>query len=232
LRTVIRAYRRALSCRGCATRRDTRTCVFANREDVGRVDHPEHHAQARPKWNGGYKLIVRSGATANEKKRSCPRFGGVYYDRKQGFELLIFVVGSDRTRTCNQNAISGWITVGFVDFTAFLLDFDRVRCGWLKSTLVKLVRREPRAAVGGLFHVQCHLLAQGGDQLFGSRSTFLPWAYVKPDTASVLANREWSHCRLIALQVVRSAGREAFMLSRCRRREALGICYSGSIPRS
>jgi hypothetical protein len=32
-----------------------------------RVDHPEHHAQARPKWNGGYKLIVRLGATANKK---------------------------------------------------------------------------------------------------------------------------------------------------------------------
>src|SRR5712671_3996739 len=26
------------------------------------------------KWNGGYKLIVRLGATANEKERSCPRF--------------------------------------------------------------------------------------------------------------------------------------------------------------
>ena len=32
------------SCRGRG-----RTCVFANRENVGRVDHPEHHAQARPK---------------------------------------------------------------------------------------------------------------------------------------------------------------------------------------
>jgi len=47
---------------------------FASRENVGRVDHPEHHAQARPKWNGGYKLIVRLGATANKKERSCPRF--------------------------------------------------------------------------------------------------------------------------------------------------------------
>src|SRR5712664_523222 len=26
------------------------------------------------KWNGGYKLIVRLGATANKKERSCPRF--------------------------------------------------------------------------------------------------------------------------------------------------------------
>jgi hypothetical protein len=25
------------------------------------------------KWNGGYKLIVRLGVTANEKERSCPR---------------------------------------------------------------------------------------------------------------------------------------------------------------
>jgi hypothetical protein len=41
---------------------------FANRENVGRVDHPEHHAQARPKWNGGYKFIVRLGATANKKE--------------------------------------------------------------------------------------------------------------------------------------------------------------------
>jgi hypothetical protein len=50
----------------------TRTCVFANRENVGRVDHPEHHAQARPKWNGGYKLIVRLGATANKKGKKLP----------------------------------------------------------------------------------------------------------------------------------------------------------------
>ena len=57
-----------------ATRRATRTCVFANPENVGRVDHPEHHAQARPKWNGGCKLIVRLGATAHKKERSCPRF--------------------------------------------------------------------------------------------------------------------------------------------------------------
>jgi hypothetical protein len=26
------------------------------------------------KWNGGFKLIVRLGATANKKERSCPRF--------------------------------------------------------------------------------------------------------------------------------------------------------------
>ena len=26
------------------------------------------------KWNGGYRLIVRLGATANEKERSCLRF--------------------------------------------------------------------------------------------------------------------------------------------------------------
>jgi hypothetical protein len=26
------------------------------------------------KWNGGYKLTVRLGATANKKERSCPRF--------------------------------------------------------------------------------------------------------------------------------------------------------------
>jgi len=25
-------------------------------------------------WNGGYKLVVRLGATANKKERSCPRF--------------------------------------------------------------------------------------------------------------------------------------------------------------
>jgi hypothetical protein len=43
---------------------------FANRENV-RVVHLEHHAQARPKWNGG---IVRLGATANKKESSCPRF--------------------------------------------------------------------------------------------------------------------------------------------------------------
>jgi hypothetical protein len=63
--------------------------AFANRENVGRVDHPEHHAQARPKWNGGYKLIVRLSATANKRERSCPRvliveFFGVRGDAKIG----------------------------------------------------------------------------------------------------------------------------------------------------
>jgi hypothetical protein len=39
----------AFALRSSATKRGTCTCVFANRENVGPVDHPEHHAQARPK---------------------------------------------------------------------------------------------------------------------------------------------------------------------------------------
>jgi hypothetical protein len=48
--------------------------MFTNPENVGRVDHPEQHAQARPAWNGGCELIVRLGATEHKKERSCPRF--------------------------------------------------------------------------------------------------------------------------------------------------------------
>jgi hypothetical protein len=59
-----------------------RTCVFADLENVGRVDHLEHHAQARLKWNAGYKFIVRSGAAANEKERSCSRFFAVERDAR------------------------------------------------------------------------------------------------------------------------------------------------------
>jgi len=39
---------------------------------AGSVNHPEHHAQARPKWNERYELIVRLDATAKEKEGSLP----------------------------------------------------------------------------------------------------------------------------------------------------------------
>ena len=35
---------------------------------------PSIMLRRRQKWNGGDKLIVRLGATANKKERSCPRF--------------------------------------------------------------------------------------------------------------------------------------------------------------
>jgi hypothetical protein len=78
----------ALALRSPATSLGTHTCVFANRVDVGGVDHPEHYAQAKPKWNGGYKLIVRLGATANKKgKKKLPaafdyRIFGVRFDAR------------------------------------------------------------------------------------------------------------------------------------------------------
>ena len=36
--------------------------------------------------------------------------------------------GPGRTRTCNQTAMSGRKSTGFVDFAVFLFAFDRVRC--------------------------------------------------------------------------------------------------------
>ena len=100
-----------------ATRRATRTCVFANPENVGRVDHPEHHAQARPKWNGGCKLIVRLGATAHKKERSCPRFliveffgVGAMHAARSGDEGTSPIVGArvhrDRKQGSDQLLIS------------------------------------------------------------------------------------------------------------------------------
>src|ERR1700760_892525 len=45
--------------------------------------------------------------------------------------------GPGRTRTCNQTVMSGRISIGFVDFTAFLFDFDTVRCTSMASFLVR-----------------------------------------------------------------------------------------------
>jgi hypothetical protein len=50
----------------------TRSCAVTYRANAGSVDHPEHHAQARPKWNERYELIVRLDATAKEKESSLP----------------------------------------------------------------------------------------------------------------------------------------------------------------
>jgi len=71
LRNVILSYQRAFSCCGRATRRDIPTSVSPIEEIAERLDYPEHHAQESPNWNGGYKLIVRLGGTANKKERSC-----------------------------------------------------------------------------------------------------------------------------------------------------------------
>ena len=102
----------ALALKSPPNRRRTRTCAFANRENVGRVDHPSIMLRRSQKWNGVYKLIVRLGATANKKERNCPRlsnfselramhaarsddegspiFGArAHRDRKQGSEQLL-----------------------------------------------------------------------------------------------------------------------------------------------
>jgi hypothetical protein len=54
--------------------------------------------------------------------KALPRYLGVrvHSGRKQGSDqLLISSRGSDSTRSCNQTAMSGRITVRFVDFLAF-----------------------------------------------------------------------------------------------------------------
>src|SRR5580704_18630548 len=66
-RSVLR--RRALQCRHS---HGTRSCAVTYRANAGSVDHPEHHAQARPKWNERYELIVRLDAIAKEKESSLP----------------------------------------------------------------------------------------------------------------------------------------------------------------
>jgi hypothetical protein len=45
--------------------------------------------------------------------------------------------GPGRTRTCNQTVMSGRISVRFVDFAAVSSAFDRVRCGLIRSFLVR-----------------------------------------------------------------------------------------------
>jgi hypothetical protein len=63
------------------------------------------------KWNGGYKLIVRLGATANEKKRSCPRF------------LIVKIFGvRPQTRNLHMQA---------VDFDSTIRRFESSRPGQL-----------------------------------------------------------------------------------------------------
>jgi len=48
-----------------------------------------------------------------------------------------FTGGPGRTRTCNQTVMSGWILICFVDFRAFLFEFDRVHCVLTRSFLVR-----------------------------------------------------------------------------------------------
>jgi hypothetical protein len=45
--------------------------------------------------------------------------------------------GPGRTRTCNQTVMSGRISISFVDFAAFLFDFDRVRCVLMRLFLAR-----------------------------------------------------------------------------------------------
>jgi hypothetical protein len=56
------------SCRGRG-----RACVFADRENVGRVDHPEHHAQARPKMERRLCTHRKIGARGRTKKKEAVR---------------------------------------------------------------------------------------------------------------------------------------------------------------
>ena len=48
-----------------------------------------------------------------------------------------FVVGSDNTRTFNQTVMSGSISIGFVDFAAFLFGFDGFRLVLSRLFLVR-----------------------------------------------------------------------------------------------
>jgi len=102
----------------------------------------------RLEWNGGYKLIVRLGATANKKERSCPRFliveffgvrrdtrsplwpwrhfsrfeARAHRDRKRAWNSYRFRCWFGQHSTCNQTVMSGGITIGFVDVAAFCLN--------------------------------------------------------------------------------------------------------------
>jgi hypothetical protein len=52
-------------------------------------------------------------------------------------EVPDFLGGPGRTRTCNQTVMSGRLSISFVDFAAFLFDFDRVRYVLMRLFLVR-----------------------------------------------------------------------------------------------
>jgi len=136
-RSVLR--RRALQCRHS---RGTRSCAVTYRANAGSVDHPEHHAQARPKWNERYELIVRLDAIAKEKESSLPvesstRVFGTKVHRDPVPVSPLISLSSDGTRSCAQTVMSGGINLWSVDFVAFLLDFDRVRRCLIRLFLVR-----------------------------------------------------------------------------------------------
>jgi hypothetical protein len=45
--------------------------------------------------------------------------------------------GPGRTRTCNQTVMSGGISISFVDFAAFSIAFDGIRCVSITLFLVR-----------------------------------------------------------------------------------------------
>ena len=81
-RTLLHPCRRSRAWRGVVpsvraqvTRDEVHALAFSPIEKMSDVlIIPSIMLRRGQKWNGGYKLIVRLGATANKKERSCPRF--------------------------------------------------------------------------------------------------------------------------------------------------------------
>ena len=74
----------AIALRSPATRRGTCTCVFANRENVGRVDHPEHHAQVTPRVERRLKTNRTIGCHGEQKGKKLPAVFDCRIFRRKG----------------------------------------------------------------------------------------------------------------------------------------------------
>jgi hypothetical protein len=51
--------------------------------------------------------------------------------------MIDLLVGPDRTRTCNQTVMSGGKLIGFVDYSAVLVESDRVRYVSIRPFLLR-----------------------------------------------------------------------------------------------
>jgi hypothetical protein len=107
-------------------------CLSGN---AGSVDHPEHHAQARSKWNERYELIVRLDATAKEKESGLPvesstRVFGAKVHRGRSAATDELVAVARKSRLCSSPLLC-WVV--------FTGPFNRSYCCCLYQSSISLL---------------------------------------------------------------------------------------------
>ena len=129
---------------------------FRQPRNVGRVDHHEHYARGRPKSNGGYKLIVRSGTTANKKEKNrLPRSPATSESEKISFNQLNRQTGH-RIKYLKVDADTGEEVPNEDIVKGYMLD---------KDTLIEVTKEELENVAR--LHRFPRIAAAGGDGMIG-----------------------------------------------------------------